>query len=262
MPDYMDENLRAMVPAFQLKKYALYDGPGIRTTVFLRGCPLRCWWCHNPELQTPLNGEASLFSLPTRIHQIMEEIQKDIIFFDQSGGGITFSGGEPLAHIEILSSLLAACKEQGIHTALDTCGYAEEIELEQIHDLVDLFLYDLKIINDDRHTSCTGVSNRLILDNLKRLCCNGYAIRVRIPLIPGTTDTEENLAEVAAFVASLENVPAVDLLPYNQLGVSKYPKLSKDNRLAGLKTQSPDELQRKQAMVAAYGLSVNIGGGQ
>lgn len=191
----------------------------------------------------------------------MDEVNKDIIFYNQSGGGITFSGGEPLAQLEFLFGLLEACKENGLHTAVDTCGYAKCQHFEKIFDFVDLFLYDLKIYNDDEHIKYTGVSNKLIHENLMLLSHNNQNIRIRVPLIPGVSDTQNNLSQIAQFVLKLPNITTIDLLPYNRLGISKYRKRGQNNKLRDLPTQTKKEIIRKQELFESYGFNVNIGGG-
>jgi len=257
---------------FDIKKYAIHDGPGIRTTVFLKGCPLNCWWCHNPEgkkvgLETVLlkrNGNNSevekVLGMKVSVEEVMEEIIKDVVFYDQSGGGVTFSGGEPMVQVEFLSALLQACKESGINTILDTCGYAHSEEFDRICGLVDLFLYDIKIIDDTEHLKYTGESNKLILENLKMLSENGEKIEIRIPIVPGITDTEENLEAIVRFLAPLENICKVCLLPYNKLGEYKLEKFNMVNKLGCLTTKTRDELLSIGKRFKLYGYEVKIGG--
>ena len=163
---------------YDLKKYAIHDGPGIRTTVFLKGCPLDCWWCHNPESRKNepqssgkknlhknlalLNSDKNLIGIKVTTNEVMHEIRKDVLFYDESGGGVTFSGGEPLQQTDFLKMLLAECKAEHIHTVVDTSGYVEYKYFEEIRSLTDLFLYDLKFIDDALHLKYTGVSNRLM----------------------------------------------------------------------------------------------------
>jgi len=257
---------------FDIKKYAIHDGPGIRTTVFLKGCPLNCWWCHNPEskkvgLETVLlkrsgnNSEVEkVLGMKVSVEEVMEQILKDVVFYDQSGGGVTFSGGEPMVQVEFLSALLQACKESGINTILDTCGYAYSEEFDRICGLVDLFLYDIKIIDDTEHLKYTGKSNKLILENLKMLSENGEKIEIRIPIVPGITDTEENLEAIVRFLAHLENIYKVCLLPYNKLGEDKLEKFNMVNKLGCLTTKTRDELLSIGKKFKSYGYEVKIGG--
>lgn len=190
---------------FDIKRFAVHDGPGIRTTVFLKGCPLRCRWCHNPE-----SLEASPCELPKTYHigtstftemetvgremsveELMHELRKEKVFMDESGGGVTFSGGEPLFQPVFLKEMLMACKAEGMHTAVDTSGYASSSVLDSIAPFTDLFLFDLKIIDSEIHSYWTGVGNSIILANFDRLISAGARVRVRIPLIPGVTVAPE-----------------------------------------------------------------------
>jgi pyruvate formate lyase activating enzyme len=192
------------------------------------------------------------------VEDIFQEIKKDQIFYDQSGGGVTFSGGEPLIQIDTLTSLLELSKQRGIHTAIDTCGYIDFDRFERIIDLVDLFLFDVKIIDDTVHRGYCGKSNQVILENLTRLSQTTDNIRIRIPLIPDITDTGENLSNIADFASSLNGVNVVDLLPYNQFGKAKYSKLHKPYKLGDLRTQSKDELQEKSKHFTSHGLEVTF----
>ncbi len=243
---------------FDIKKFALHDGPGIRTTVFLKGCPLDCWWCHNPESIrklpekidiTPLNPsdkicaqESELFGKKYTVQEVLAEIKKDQLFYDESGGGVTFSGGEPLIQNVFLKEILSECKAAGVSTAVDTSGYAGRNHFNGIYDITDIFLFDLKIIDEELHRKFTGVSNKIILDNLRLLTKKGNKVIVRIPLIPGITDTEDNLSELSHFLMRLDNIRKIDLLPYNEVADSKYKRFNKPSRLGNLKTQDEDKL--------------------
>ncbi len=238
---------------FDLQKFAIHDGPGIRTTVFMKGCPLNCWWCHNPE---GLRCEPEKIEIKNRrlreeffgqevsTVELMTEIKKDIIFYEQSNGGVTFSGGEPMNQIEFLDEMLRLCKKNGISTAVDTSGYVPFDYFEKIYDLVDLFLYDLKIMENNLHQKYTGVSNKLILDNLIKLADRGNKIIIRIPIIPYITDSRENLDDIADFLAPLENITDICLLPYNKLGEDKRERFGLANNLGKLATQENEEMNR------------------
>jgi pyruvate formate lyase activating enzyme len=258
---------------FDLKKFAIHDGPGIRTTVFLKGCPLACWWCHNPEGQAPqpeimhgpraTGGETSpeeIVGRPISVAGLLAEIQKDIIFYDTSGGGVTFSGGEPLVQHAFLVSALAACRQAGIHTALDTTGYAPRDVLARVVPEVDLFLYDLKLMDDQRHRRYTGVSNGLILENLTWLAAMGQPLAVRLPLVPGITDDEANLSAAADFLSRLEPRPRVDLLAYHRMHNDKYRRLGRCNPMADIAPPGAEAVEAARAIFAARGLPVSIGG--
>ena len=194
---------------FDIKKYSVNDGPGIRTTIFFKGCPLNCWWCHNPESQNSESEEIdnclfrwnlsydqskrSKIGSQVIVDEVMKEIEKDIPFYEESNGGATFSGGEPMLQIDFLQSLLAECKRKDIHTAIDTTGYAPLSDFEKIYDYTDIFLYDLKLMDDKIHFEYCGVSNKLIHENLISLSSRGNKIILRLPIIPTITDTEENI---------------------------------------------------------------------
>jgi pyruvate formate lyase activating enzyme len=261
---------------FDLKKFALHDGPGIRTTVFFKGCPLSCWWCHNPEglkkdpemftASKAENRAAStgcgdtMVGRSTTIKDLMMEIEKDIVFYDQSGGGVTLSGGEPLMQDEFLTALLVECRAKGIHTALDTSGYAPRELLDKICDRIDLFLFDVKLVDEEEHMKYTGVSNRLIFDNLAALLERSRKVIVRIPLIPGITDREANLKAIIALLSKFNNVQGIDLLPYNKMGEEKFRRFSMYSKLGTLPAQSQEELRERVKLFAEAGYHVNVGG--
>ncbi|HEY76743.1 MAG TPA: glycyl-radical enzyme activating protein [Thermoflexia bacterium] len=295
---------------FDIKRFSIHDGPGIRTTVFLKGCPLRCWWCHNPESQDPrpeliLRAErcigcgacveaceagaiyvedGRIYTDRTRctrcgactevcyaearemagqemsVEAVMAEIERDVTFYDTSGGGVTFSGGEPLTQPDFLLALLRACRERGIHTAVDTCGYGPWETMAAVAEETDLLLYDLKLMDEAKHRRYTGVSNRPILDNLRRLAERGTPIFLRVPIVPGINDSEEELRRLAAFAANLPNVNRVDLLPYHPTGKGKYERLGRDYPLPDLHSPSEERMQEIAHLLEDLGLDVGIGG--
>lgn len=225
---------------FEIKRFAVHDGPGIRTTVFFKGCPLSCQWCHNPESidsqpqkitkQIFLDGrtfeQTEIIGPEMTVQEVMTEILKDKVFFEQSGGGVTFSGGEPLLQIDFLKRLLVDCKKANLHITLDTCGLASPEALESILDLVDLFLFDLKIMDDDQHIKYTGISNELILGNLRLLAEKDKLIIIRFPIIPEVTDTEINLNEMLKFLEKYPKINEINLLPYHNIAAEKYKRLN------------------------------------
>lgn len=290
-------------------RYSTHDGPGIRTTVFFKGCPLRCRWCHNPEGQSiglelflranrcircgdcskACPNEAIMFNgVPTTLKQkcrvcgscvkvclpgaremigknvtiaeVLEEIEKDTVFYDESGGGVTFSGGEPLMQPTFLRGLLEICKERGMHTAVETCGLTQSETLLRIAAHVDLFLYDLKVIDSRIHERLTGVSNSRIVQNLRTLSSQLAKIIIRFPLIPGANDDEENLVQMARFVSSLKNVQEVQILPYHKGGIDKYRGLERPYELLEINPPSSEQISKAVDPFAAYGLKVRIGG--
>jgi len=262
---------------FNIKKYSIHDGPGIRTTVFLKGCPLQCWWCQNPEGQ---NAEPRILEKTDRrkgfnlscsetkeiigrevsVQEIMQEIEKDIVFYDESGGGVTFSGGEPLMQPDFLCLLLTECKKQEIHTAVDTCGYAPSEIISKISEMVDLFLYDLKIMDKEKHLKYTGATNELILDNLKQISKEGHQVVIRIPIVPGITDTTENMDQIWAFISRLKTIREVSLLPYNQLGKEKYKRFNLTNKMVNVTSTPSEKMREIKNRFENRGYRVKIGG--
>ncbi|HOG24665.1 MAG TPA: glycyl-radical enzyme activating protein [Bacteroidales bacterium] len=235
---------------FDIRRYAIHDGPGIRLNVFFKGCPLRCQWCHNPEGQEPLPGlifnqarcldcgACKDYTLPHACpsgaletcgtwldaEQVLHTALREKIFFDRSGGGITCTGGEPLMQSEFLVSLLAACREKGIHTAVDTCLYAPEIVLLQVIPHTSLFLADLKVMDPALHKQYTGADNTVIHSNLRVVARSGVPFALRIPLIPGVNDTRAELEAMTALALELQrtgNLTAIHLLPYHDYGKEK-----------------------------------------
>lgn len=259
---------------FDIKRFALHDGPGIRTTVFLRGCPLECWWCHNPEARADCGVrtwrmERSVRALPDddnvigpRVRQeaLVEEIMRDEVFYRVSSGGVTLSGGEPLVQHEFASALLAACRRKGLHTALDTSGYASWDVLEEMLGSVCLFLYDLKLADGEAHERYTGKPNDLIMENFVRLAASGAELNVRIPLIPGITDTERNIDGLARFIEETGTRPPLSLLPYNRFGEDKFERYGLEYRSGALKTQSRARIESLRGMLEKRSFEVRIGG--
>jgi pyruvate formate lyase activating enzyme len=290
---------------FNVQRYSIHDGPGIRTTAFLKGCPLSCTWCHNPEGVFPepellilaqrcvgcgqcakvcpsppavgpqgevvterrdclrcgrcvlacTAGARRLVGEETSVEDLMVELERDRPFYDETGGGVTFSGGEPLAQGEFLLACLAACRERGLHTAVDTSGCAERGLVLDVAKLTDLFLYDLKIMDEERHAKLTGGALAPIVENLRALDASGAAIRIRLPVIPGVTDDRENLDALGRLVASLERTRAVDLLPFHRTASDKYARLDRTWRHADL-APSPETVEEAAAILRGHGLDV------
>ena len=295
---------------FDIKKYAVHDGPGIRTTVFFKGCPLRCAWCHNPEswkmepepmfrysrcIQCgkcksvcPENAVTIGKALPitnteicvccgectltcpvmareiagkkVKIEDIMSEIRKDIIFYDESGGGVTFSGGEPLMQPEFLMGLLEECKKEEIHTTIDTCGYAKRDVVEKIIPLADLFLCDIKHMDSVKHKEYTGVGNEQILENLKLIIKYNKKMIIRVPVIPGFNDNIEAIEDIARFAKQELGVVEVDLLAYNSGGVSKSQRLSSETKIIQESRPTVDKMEMLSDVIREYGLEIIKGG--
>jgi pyruvate formate lyase activating enzyme len=295
---------------FDIKKYAIHDGPGIRTTVFFKGCPLHCQWCQNPEsweknpelgfrtgrcircgqcveicankatiltddrpstdpekcslcgecVDAYTTGARELIGREMTVKQVMTEVEKDIIFYEQSNGGATFSGGEPLMQPEFLIALLNQCKSQGIHTAVDTSCYAEFEIIQKVADKTDLFLCDLKHMDSDMHERFTGVENNLILDNIKQLSEAGKEIIIRLPVIAGFNDNHGNIEATGQFAANLSNINRIDILPYNRGGTEKSARLSADFKLMQAEPPNDDKISSIAEILKNYGLDIKIGG--
>ncbi len=262
---------------FKIKRYALHDGPGIRTTIFLKGCPLSCWWCHNPEgislnsqAQAPCHlsqandkthdGEPETIGNRHSVTNIMAEIEKDTLFYDESGGGATFSGGEPLAQPRFLTTLLTECRKREIHTAVDTSGFASQKVLTELLPLMDLLLFDLKLMDNKEHLLYTGVSNGKIMENLKLAAWSDTPVRLRLPLIPSITDTAKNIEAVMAFIKTLGPIAGLDLLPFHALHNNKYQRLGLENKLAGTAPMSQEKATLIQEQFTLAGHRATLGG--
>jgi pyruvate formate lyase activating enzyme len=260
---------------YDIKKFAVHDGPGIRQTIFFKGCSLKCWWCHNPESRLcsqeiiterkPLDG--MMFTNEKTVGQwvtteeVMHEIEKEIVFFDESGGGVTFSGGEPLQQFDFLMALLKACREKGIHTTLDTSGYCNENTFEQLIGEADLFLYDLKLMDDNLHKKYTGVSNRVILNNLKLLSGEGAHVIIRFPVVPDITNTRDNIDALKYYIHALKpGIHEIHLLPYHNTGNGKYVRFNIPNRMNGVGSLNINDLTELKKKFEEIGFEVRIGG--
>ena len=221
---------------FDIKRGGVKDGPGIRTSVFLKGCPLRCAWCHNPESQAPEIQRAvttnEVCGREMSADAVMAEVLRDEVFYRTSGGGVTFTGGEPMLQFDFLKELCAAARAAGVHVAVDTSGYAPWERFAELLPLVDIFLYDLKCMDSERHAELTGVPNELILENLRRLDAAGAKFWVRCPLVPGLNDSDTELAALRAFTNGLRNMEKLEICPYHPLGLEKCTKFGIEPRYA------------------------------
>jgi len=294
---------------YNIQRFSLHDGPGVRTTVFLKGCPLQCLWCHNPESQNfqpdflfhveKCSGCAKcLSSCPEQAisqngdiiktdstvctfcrkcleacsyqareiagkeiscSELIKIISRDLAFYEQSGGGVTFSGGEPLSQPDFLLECLAACKNLDLHTTVDSSGYAPKAEFQKIYSFTDLFLYDLKVLDDTVHQKVTGVSNSLILQNLKVLVEMRKRIFLRVPVIPGINDQVADWQNLPDFIKS-STVEQVNLLPYHRIGSGKYTSLGVNNPMPDNLAVDLNQLNRLQNFFASKGFKTIIGG--
>ena len=255
-------NLATTGIIFDIKKYAIHDGPGIRTTVFFKGCPMQCWWCHNPESReiNPQRTANSIIGKAMSIDEVMKEINKDAVFYDESGGGVTFSGGEPLMQSEFLMDLLRECKQTGIHTTIDTCGYADKSAIQKIMPYVDLFLFDLKLVEENDHLKYTGVSNNKIHENLKLILEAGREVHIRIPIIPGITDRTINIDKMITHLKSLPGIYKINLLPYHKIGAHKYERLGMEYKAGNIEEPASDRMHSLKEQFENAGFDVSIGG--
>ncbi|MCK5099156.1 MAG: glycyl-radical enzyme activating protein [Desulfobacteraceae bacterium] len=247
---------------FKIQKYCLHDGPGIRTTIFFQGCPLKCQWCHNPESQpfTDTLKNNNPYKPDTySVSHLVNEIEKDLIFFDQSGGGVTFSGGEPLSQPGFLLDLINECKKKEIHTCVDTSGYAPLDTFKKISQNIDMVLFDLKLHCPDRHKQYTDASLEPVLDNLKFLATANLAVKIRIPLIPDITDTNDNINDIISLLTSLKRFKDVSLLPFHNTGEGKYETLGMKNYLKGLKPCSKIKTDQIKQKFTDNGFNITIG---
>ncbi len=293
---------------FNIERFAIRDGPGIRTTVFFKGCPLRCLWCSNPESMQPFLQLFYFEHLCTRcyrcveacpnkattvspegaieidrslckncgecvkvcpnkareisgkimtVEEVLEEVKKDSLFYQNSGGGITASGGEPTHQPEFLWHLFAKSHESAIHTCLDTCGLVKTEVLQKILEHTDLVLYDIKHMDPSRHKELTGVDNSLILENARVVAASRPMI-IRAPLIPGLNDSEENLNDLSKFMAEL-GLKRIDLLPYHALGKQKYDRLGMEYKLGDLKSYESEQVAAIKTVLESHGLEVGVG---
>lgn len=295
---------------FAIKRYALHDGPDLRVTVFLKGCPLSCLWCHNPEGIDPVPGMITLPGkcvgckecltacpqgalspgpdgmnrdrdactlcgvcadlCPALAHEavgrrqtvteVMAEVQKETPFFLGTRGGVTFSGGEPLAQPDFLEALLIACQDLDLHRAVDTSGYASPATVSRMARHADLFLFDLKHMDPAAHRRLTGVDNTLILSNLRLLATSGAQVALRLPLIPGMNDDEENIRRTGLLAASLPGIRSIDVLPYHASARAKYAKLGLPYPGESIPPGLPDSVDRAVNILQHCGLEVRIGG--
>jgi len=281
---------------YNIQKFSVHDGPGIRTTVFLKGCPLKCLWCHNPESQNytksisirkdkciscnlcvkncPSTTECILCGkcvevCPTiarvwvgeeySIEELTNIVNKDKIFYEESNGGVTFSGGEPLIQAINLSKLLKKLKLDGIHTTIDTSGYCSKEKIDLVLKETDLWLYDIKHMDTNVHNELTGVGNEKILENLTYLDDNHANIWIRFPFIPGYNTEADNIRSLGKFIKNL-NTNKICILPYHNLAEDKHDRFEFEYKLKGLKEPSQEELDRAKEILLEYNLEVQIGG--
>jgi pyruvate formate lyase activating enzyme len=262
MIDYMNTVGRI----FDIQKFSVHDGPGIRTIVFLKGCFLRCKWCCNPESQRyeieQMNsgGKIKTIGRDVTVKEVIDEVLKDRAYYRRSGGGLTISGGEALYQPKFAAALLRAAKEHGITTALESTGCAPFETIQMLLPYLDLYLMDIKHINPDKHKEFTGVSNDLILENAVRIAKEANKLIIRVPVISTFNDTAEEISDIARFASSLPGVSEIHLLPYHRLGLDKYQGLARDYSLGNIVPPSNEQMQELYKAANMFGLQVKIGG--
>jgi pyruvate formate lyase activating enzyme len=295
---------------YDIQKFAIHDGPGIRTLVFMKGCPLKCLWCSTPQTQKSSpdllyievhcnfchscvdacpekaiassdekikidrklckacgqcvdvcpNQALKLVGEQRTVEELFQEVMKDNNFYRRSGGGVTISGGESTMQHEFVTALLKKCKSMYIHTAMETCGYVKWEEMEKILEYIDLLYFDIKHMDSRIHKELTGVPNELILENVKK-ASKMRPIIIRIPLIPGYSDSEENLVNTAKFVANLgDNFLRIELLPYHRFGIGTYEQLGRIYELKDVEPPSEEYMQKLKEIIESCGVKAQVGG--
>ena len=251
---------------FNVQRFSIHDGPGIRTIVFFKGCYMRCAWCSNPESQEygiqtlTEGGKVKTVGRDVTVEEIMPEILADMPYYRRSGGGVTLSGGEVLGQADFARDLLKRCKEEGLHTAIESAASASYDKIEKILPYLDLYLMDIKLMDPKKHKEYTGIDNALILENAVRIAKSGTNLIIRTPVIPGFNDTAEEIRAISKFAASLPGVSEHHLLPYHRLGSDKYTGLGRHYSLGDIEPPSRERMQYLLAVAEESGLKCQIGG--
>lgn len=251
---------------FNIQRFSIHDGPGIRTIVFFKGCFMRCAWCCNPEsqgreIETIIErGKPKTVGRDVSVADIMPEILADLPYYRRSGGGVTLSGGEVLCQADFARELLIACKQAGLHTAIESASSAKFEEIEKLLPYLDLYLMDIKHIDSAKHKEYTGVSNERILENARKIAQSGVELIIRTPVIPGFNDTPEEIKAIANFARSLTGVREHHLLPYHRLGMDKYEGLGRNYSLKEIEPPSKERMEYLLSVAETSGLICKIGG--
>lgn len=262
MEDY--NNIKGRI--FNIQKFSVHDGPGIRTIVFLKGCAFRCRWCCNPESQNfdieniTVDGKTKVVGKDVTVGEVMDEIVKDLPYYIRSGGGVTLSGGESLLQPDFAVGILQACNDLGIHTAMESTGFAPFETIERYLEYLDLYLMDIKHINPEKHKEFIGKTNERVLENARKIAKKANKLIIRVPVIPTFNDTEEEIREIAEFTKSLETVQELHLLPYHPYGSDKYKALGREYTMSHIVPPNDEKMQSLLNVVNSVGLKGQIGG--
>ena len=262
MSDYLNVSGRI----FDIQKFSVHDGPGIRTIVFLKGCALRCKWCCNPEsqkheIQTMIqDGKEKIIGEDVTVAEVLDVVKQDIPYYRRSGGGMTLSGGEMLCQSDFSYALLRSAKESYINTAVETTGFASYDKIEKMLPYIDTVLMDIKHTNSTKHKEFTTQPNELILENAAKIARDANKLIIRVPVIPTFNDTETEIADIAKFAAGLKGVNEINLLPYHRFGKDKYDGLGRKYLMGDIPSPTDEHMQKLKAVAERYGLNCKIGG--
>lgn len=262
MTDYLNVSGRI----FDIQKFSVHDGPGIRTIVFLKGCALRCKWCCNPEsqkfeIQTMLeNGKEKTVGRDVIVKDVLDIVKQDIPYYRRSGGGMTLSGGEMLCQSDFSYALLRSAKEAAINTAVETTGFAPYEKIEKLLPYIDTVLMDIKHIDSIKHKLFTTQSNELILENAVKIAKNAKKLIIRVPVIPDFNDTEDDISQISAFASGLNGVDEINLLPYHSFGRDKYEGLGRTYLMGDVPSPTDEHMQKLKSVAERYNLKCKIGG--
>lgn len=263
MKDYLTRTGRI----FDIQRFSVHDGPGIRTIVFLKGCPLRCRWCCNPESQNfeveemTLGGKTKIVGRDVTVAEVIDEVEKDRVYYKRSGGGMTLSGGESLIQPDFATGLLAAAKDRSINTAMESTGFANFSVIERYLDDLDVYLMDIKHIDSAKHKAFTTQPNERILENARKIASSGKVrLVIRTPVIPTFNATKEEISAIAQFASSLPGVTEMHILPYHRIGSDKYAGLGREYTLKDIEPPSKELMNELLSVVNSFGLKGQIGG--
>jgi len=251
---------------FDIQRFSTHDGSGIRTLVFLKGCPLRCRWCCNPESQSyeiqqmTLGGNTKTVGRDVTVEEVLKEVLRDRMYYRRSGGGVTLSGGESLTQPDFAVALLTVCQENGVHTAIETTGFASPEVIERYLPVLDCVLMDIKHMNSEKHQEFTTRPNDRILQNARLIAEKAKRLIIRVPVIPTFNDTEAEIGDIATFAASLPNVREIHLLPYHRMGTDKYTGLGREYTMAHITPPTAEHMELLRKKAESYGLKALIGG--